>query len=173
VAPLERRLAQAVVLDRAKQAEFAAVGQAVGVSLPDVRTLLDVLRPGRIPSVATLGRWTQAAGVRAGPLPAVLNEWARGRVVQAVPDEMYVRQPVMMAVEPESFCWVSGRLAESLSGDAWAQELGRLPQLGQGTRDAGSCLAKGAAELNRRRQEQGQAPVADQLGHFRAKGTTL
>jgi len=166
VAHLERRLAQAVVLDRDKQAEFAAVGQAVGVSLPDVRTLLDVLRPGRAPSVATLGRWTQAAGVRAGPLLAVLDEWTRGRVVQAVPDEMYVRQPVLMVVEPESLCWVSGRLTESLSGEAWAQELGRLPQLEQVTRDAGSCLGKGLAELNRRRQEQGQAPVADQLDHF-------
>ena len=139
VAHLERRLAQAVVLDRDKQAEFAAVGQAVGVSLPDVRTLLDVLRPGRAPSVATLGRWTQAAGVRAGPLLAVLDEWTRGRVVQAVPDEMYVRQPVLMVVEPESLCWVSGRLTESLSGEAWAQEWGRLPQLEQVTRDAGSC----------------------------------
>jgi hypothetical protein len=59
---LKQRLAQAVVLDDDKQAEFATVSQAIGVSLPDARTLMEVLLPGKIPSVATLGRWTQAAG---------------------------------------------------------------------------------------------------------------
>jgi hypothetical protein len=87
-AALEQRLAQAVVLDPDKQAEFAAVGQAIGVSLPAVRTLLDVLLPGQIPSVATLGRWTQAAGQQAGALLAVFDAWTRPRVRQAVADEI-------------------------------------------------------------------------------------
>jgi hypothetical protein len=73
LAQLEQRLAQAVVLDRDKQAEFACVGQALGVSLPEVRTLLDVLVPGHVPSVAHLGRWTRAAGQRAAALLAVLE----------------------------------------------------------------------------------------------------
>jgi hypothetical protein len=166
VAELEARLAQAVVLDADKQAEFAAVGQAEGVSLPDLRTLLDVLLPGRAPSVATLGRWTQAAGARSAALLAVLDEHAGPRVRQAVIDELYVRQPVLMAVEPESLCWVSGRRVETLSGAAWAQELGRLPRLEQVVRDAGSCLGRGVADLNAQRQGRGQDPVADQLDHF-------
>jgi hypothetical protein len=57
-------------------------------------------------------------------------------------------------------------LTASLSGQAWAQEWGRLPQREQVTRGAGSRSGKGAAELNRPRQEQGQAPVADPLDHF-------
>ena len=41
VAELEARLAGAVVLDRDKQAEVACVGQARGISLPDVHALLE------------------------------------------------------------------------------------------------------------------------------------
>ena len=48
-AELERRLAQAVVLDAQKQAEVACVGQARGVTLRDSRELLEVLLPGRAP----------------------------------------------------------------------------------------------------------------------------
>src|SRR5262249_10637481 len=108
VAELEAQLTQAVVLDRDKQAEFAAVSQAEGVSRPDLPTLLGVLLPGRAPSVAALGRWTQAAAARAAALLAVLDEEARPRVRRAVIDGVYVKQPVLMAVEPESLCWVSG-----------------------------------------------------------------
>jgi hypothetical protein len=155
-----------VVLDADKQAEFASVGQARGISLPDLHALLDVLRPGRAPSVATLGRWTQAAARKAAALLTVLDEQAWPLVRQALADELYVRQPVLMVVEPESLCWLSGRRTETLTGTLWAEELGRLPHLEQVTRDAGSCLGKGVAELNQRRREQGQPPVADQLDHF-------
>jgi hypothetical protein len=163
---LERRLDQAVVLDRDKQAEFACVGQALGVSLPAVRTLLEVLLPGPAPSVATLGRWTQAAGQKAGALLAVLDEYARDQVPQVVVDEIYVSQPVLMVVEPESLCWLRGQRTEPVNGAVWAQELGQFPRLEQVTRDAGSSLSKGMAELNRQRHEQGLSPVADQLDHF-------
>jgi hypothetical protein len=71
-----------------------------------------------------------------------------------------------MGVEPESLCWVSGRLVASVPGDEWPQELGKLPNLQQRTRDAGKGLGKGVAEVNARRAAQGRAPVADQLDHF-------
>src|SRR5437667_343774 len=58
IAELECCLQQAVVLDRAKQSEVASVAQAIGVSLPEVHTLLEVLCPGQIASVARLRRWT-------------------------------------------------------------------------------------------------------------------
>jgi len=163
----QQRLEQAVVLDQEKQAEFASVGQAIGVSLPEANTLLDVLLPGKIPSVATLGRWTQAAGKKAGPLLAVLDEWTRPHVRQALADEIYVSQPVVMLVEPESLCWVSGRRLETpVTGAAWTEEMGRLPALEQVARDGGNCLGRGVADLNRQRREQGLPAVADQLDHF-------
>lgn len=163
---LEKRLAQAVVLDQDRQAQFACVGQAMGVSLPELRTLLEVLLPEQTPSVATLGRWTKEAGEKSAALLEILDDWTGPRVKQAVADEIYVSQPTLMVVEPESLCWVRGRLTEHVDGETWAGELERLPHLQQVTRDAGSGLSKGVAELNRRRQEQGKSAVADQLDHF-------
>jgi hypothetical protein len=165
-AALEQRLRHAVVVDRDKQQEFAGVAQAVGVSLPVCRTLLEVLLGQRAPKVSTLGRWTKAAGVKAGAVLAVLDSFTYGRVEQAVADEIYTKKPVLMVVEPESLCWVSGRLVAGASGDEWSAELGRLPKLHQVTRDAGSGLGKGVAAVNARRAAAGQAAVADQLDHF-------
>ena len=165
-AELDRRLTQAVVLDRDKQQEFASVAQAVGVSLPATRELLAVLLPATAPSVAQLGRWTKAAGERAGELLAVLDECSRAQVQQVAADEIYVNDPVLMVVEPESLCWLSGRLTEQVNGVAWAQEFRQLPALEQVTRDGGSGLRKGVATVNQERQEQGLPPVADQLDHF-------
>jgi hypothetical protein len=166
LAELEARLAQAVVLDRDKQAEVACVAQAMGISLPEVHTLLEVLCPGHSASVATLGRWTKAAGQNASTLLAVLDEYTAAQVRQAAADEIYVTDPVLMVVEPESLCWVSGRLTESLSSKAWAEEFRQLPALEQVTRDGGSALGKGVATVNQERQRHGQSALADQLDHF-------
>jgi hypothetical protein len=167
IAELQQHLERAVVLDQDKQAEFATVGQAIGVSLSDAHTLLDVLCPGKIPSVATLGRWTQAAGQKAASLLAVLDEWTRPCVRQAMADEIYVSQPVLMVVEPETLCWVAGRrLDEPVTGAAWAEEFGRLPALEQVVRDGGNCLGRGLADLNHQRQKKGLPAVGDQLDHF-------
>jgi hypothetical protein len=168
VADLEAQLAQAVVLDQDKQTQVACEGQARGISLPDVYALLDVLRPGQIASVATLGRRTKAAGEQSGVLLAVLDEYARAQVRQAAADEIYVTDPVLMVVEPESLCWVSGRLTASLSGQAWAEEFRRWPALEQVTRDGGQALANGVAAVNEERRQQGQTAVADHLDHFHA-----
>jgi hypothetical protein len=167
-AELERRLSQAVVLDEDKQAEVASVGQARGVTLRDCRALLEVLLPGRALSVAALGRRTQAAGGRAGPLLAVFDELARPRVRDALADEIYVPDPVLMVVEPESLCWLTGRRSPEVSGTAWARELAALPHLEQVTRDGGPALEKGVALVNAQRQARGQQPVVDQGDHFHA-----
>jgi hypothetical protein len=85
VAQLQQRLAKAVVLDEEKQAEFAGVGQSCGVTLTQCHVLLDVLIPGQSLSRASLGRRTQALGQKAGPLLAVLDEYARPRCVRRRP----------------------------------------------------------------------------------------
>jgi hypothetical protein len=59
-------------------------------------------------------------------------------------------------------------LGSEVNGAAWAEELGRLPHLGQLTRDAGTGLAKGVALLNARRHAQGRPPVVDQADHYHA-----
>jgi hypothetical protein len=167
-AELERLLSRAVVLDADKQAEVASVGPARGVTLRDCREMLAVLAPGRVLSVASLGRRTQAAGERAGPLLAVLDEVARPRVREVAADEIFVKDPVLMVVEPESLCGLSGRLSAEVSGAAWERELAALPQLEQVTRDGGTGLEKGVALVNAQRQAQGQEWVVDQGDHFHA-----
>jgi len=166
LAEVEAQLAQAVVLDRDKQVELACVGQAMGISLPEVHTLLDVLRPGDNPNMATLGRWTKAAGEKSTALLAVLDDFTRASVRQAAADEIYVTDPVLMVVEPESLCWVGGRLTETVTGQAWAEQFRQLPVLEQVTRDGGKALAHGVATVQQQRYEQTQPPVADQLDHF-------
>jgi len=93
---LQQRLAMAVVIDEEKQAEFACVGQGCGVTLPQCHTLLQVLLPAKPLSVATLGRRTQAAAEKAGPLLEVFDEQARQLVRDAAADEIYVRDPALM-----------------------------------------------------------------------------
>jgi hypothetical protein len=165
---LQERLRLAVVLDADKQAQFATVGQAGGVSLPMCWELLDVLIPGQQQSVATLGRATQAAGKKAGELLPIVDAWAQERVRELSADEIYVKAPVLMTVEPESLCWLGGRLSAEVSGAAWLKEFRQFPNLEQVMRDGGTGLAKGVALLNVQRRAQDQAAVVDQGDHFHA-----
>ncbi len=168
LAALEQRLKQAVVLDKDKQEEFACAAQAQGVSLPVCRNLLEVLNPGQVASVAQLGRATQAAGTKAGRLLAVLDEVAQPLVRDVAADEIYVPKPVLMVVEQESLCWLSGQLSPQASGEAWAEQFQKFPNLQQVARDGGNGLKKGVAAVNAQRPAQGRPAVLDQGDHFHA-----
>jgi hypothetical protein len=75
VQAFQERLKRAVEITPDTQHEFAAVAQAVGISLTAARRLLWVVRKsGSTPSVATLGRVTPEAGKRAGGLLEILDE---------------------------------------------------------------------------------------------------
>lgn len=167
-AELEKRLARAVVIDKEMQAKLACVGQARGVTLRDCRGLLEVLIPGKVRSVASLGRASQAAGKKAGAALAFLDELARQKVREVAADEIYVKDPVLMAVEPESLCWLSGQLSDKVDGKAWCRQFGQLPNLEQVIRDGGKGLANGVALVNAQRQQEGKAAVVDQGDHFHA-----
>ena len=103
--------------------------------------------------MATLGRWTKEAGAKAAALLSVLDALAQTRVRQAAADEIYVKAPVLMVVEPESLCWVTGQLSATANGEAWTRQLsavgivgaggaGRRPRLAQGG-STGRCGASG------------------------------
>lgn len=168
VTALTARLARAVVLDADKQQQLACVGQARGVTLRDCRELLEVLIPGQALSVAALGRHTRAAGKKAGALLAVLDDLARQKTRETAADEIYVKDPVLMIVEPESLCWLTGRLSAEVSGEVWARELATWPNLEEVVRDGGMGLAKGVALVNEQRQDQGKSLLTDQGDHFHA-----
>jgi hypothetical protein len=158
---------QAVVCTADLLAQFVSTAQAEGVSLPVARRLLAVLLNQDGPSVATLGRFSHQAALGAGPLLKVLDEHARARVRQACADEIFFGQkPVLMVVEPQSYCWLSGRLSPSRDGEQWAQELKLLPQLEHLVRDGGTGLQNGTARVNQERRQQQQKPITEQLDHF-------
>jgi hypothetical protein len=66
-----------------------------------------------------------------------------------------------MVVEPESLCWMTGRIAEARDGLTWAGEFARLPALRAVVRDDGTGLGKGARLDNARRRLAG-LPEFDQ-----------
>jgi len=170
VAELEQRLRVAVVIDEEKQAELACVGQGCGVTLPQCHTLLGVLITKPL-SVPTLGRRTQARGNKSAELLEVFDEYARQQVREGAGDEIYVPAPVLMVVEQESLCWISGRLSEDVSGVAWSREFAQLPNLEQMAVDGGTALAKGLDLVNEQRQQQEKKPVVLQGDHFHALWT--
>jgi hypothetical protein len=167
LAQLQAEPRQTAVFTADRQAEFASTAQAEGVSLPVARRLLAVFLRDDAPSVATLGRLSRQAALRAGPLLKALDEYARPLVGQAAADEIFFGQkPVLMIVEPQSQCWLCGRLAPSRDGEQWAKEFQQLPALEHLVRDGGKGLENGLARVNRQRRLDERAPVSDQLDHF-------
>jgi hypothetical protein len=163
----DKRVPLTVTIDPDKQAEFVCVGQANGVSLPVAQSLLEVLLRKETPSVAKLGRFTLAAGQKAKETLAVLDELSRPLARQGVLDEIFTgKQPVLMAVEPDSLCWLNGRLAPSREGEEWLKDLRPLSNLEQATSDLGSGLQNGLKKLNAERVAAGQKEVASQVDHF-------
>jgi len=161
------QLSKAVVLDPGKQAQFASTAQAEGVSLPVARVLLAVFLGDKTPSVAGLGRQSRQAALRAGPLLEVFDEHARPRARQGAADEIFFGQkPVLMTVEPESQCWLGGRLSPSRDGEQWAKELEQLPALEHLVRDGAKGIQNGLARVNAKRRERQQKPITDQEDHF-------
>jgi hypothetical protein len=71
-----------------------------------------------------------------------------------------------MVVEPESQCWLSGRISPSRDGEQWAKELEKLPNLEHLVRDGAKGIENGTARVNAKRQECQQGPIAEQLDHF-------
>jgi hypothetical protein len=167
LAVAEARQPLTVTIDADKQAEFASVGEASGVSLPIARRLLEVFLRNATPSVAQLGRYTRAAGLRASALLPVLDEHSRPLTRHAAADELFAgRQPILMVVAQDSLCWLSGRLAPSRDGEQWAQEFRTLPNLELVTKDGGTGMIKGLEIVRAERQACVQpAPAVQTLNH--------
>jgi hypothetical protein len=65
-----------------------------------------------------------------------------------------------MVVEPESLCWMTGRLVKARDGVTWAEEFARFPSLKSVLRDDGTGLGKGV-KLERARRLAAGLPVLD------------
>ena len=71
-----------------------------------------------------------------------------------------------MVVEPESLCWLTGRMVKARDGVTWAQEFARFPALKAVVRDDGSGLGKGLKLERARRLTAGQSDIDDTLDIF-------
>lgn len=65
-----------------------------------------------------------------------------------------------MVVEPESLCWMTGRMVKARDGVTWAEEFARLPALEVVIRDDGTGLGKGV-KLERARRRDANLPDLD------------
>jgi hypothetical protein len=71
-----------------------------------------------------------------------------------------------MVVEPESLCWLTGRMVAARDGVTWAEEFARLPALEAVVRDDGSGLGKGVKLERGRRRDAGLPDLDDSLDVF-------
>src|SRR5258708_4806132 len=71
-----------------------------------------------------------------------------------------------MVVEPESLCWITGRLVKARDGVTWAEEFARFPALAAVVRDDGTGLGKGVRLEQARRLAAGLAGLDDTLDIF-------
>lgn len=100
----------------------------------------------------------------------MLDEFTRPLVIEGTFDEIFVGQkPILMGVEPNSFCWVVGDLAENRDGLSWARHFDGFEQLEHAVTDAGSGLLKGLALSNERRQQADREPIEHTLDVFHTK----
>ena len=71
-----------------------------------------------------------------------------------------------MVVEPESLCWLTGRMVKARDGATWAEEFARFPALEAVVRDDGSGLGKGVKLERARRRAAGLPDLDDSLDVF-------
>ena len=71
-----------------------------------------------------------------------------------------------MVVEPESLCWLTGRMVAARDGVTWAEEFARFPALAAVVRDDGTGLGKGVKLDRARRRAAGWPEFDDTLDVF-------
>jgi hypothetical protein len=71
-----------------------------------------------------------------------------------------------MVVEPESLCWMTGRMVKARDGLTWAEEFARFPALTAVVRDDGTGLGKGVRLEQARRRAAGRPEFDDTLDIF-------
>jgi hypothetical protein len=71
-----------------------------------------------------------------------------------------------MVVEPETLCWLTGRMVKARDGVTWAEEFARYPALRAVVRDDGTGLGKGVKLERARRRGAGLPDLDDSLDVF-------
>jgi hypothetical protein len=154
-------LEHTVEFPKAKQRHFATVAAAMGLSSRQVAALLALLLPAaRGPSHATVRRWIHQEAVKAGGLLERLDRACKTLVTVACLDEIFFRrQPVLVAVEPQSMAWILGQRTRDRSGPTWAAAWQDWSALEAVVADGGTGLHAGLALIQHQRHEAHQAAL--------------
>jgi hypothetical protein len=153
-------LEEAESLSKALQQTFAVTASAMGLSLAQIIRLLAIVVPKRcVPSRAIVGRWGEQSSGRAGRILAVLDRacqaWGLPLCLDAI---FFHREPVLVAVEPDSLAWVAGQRGPDRTGQSWCRVLQQWPGLARVVSDAGPGLARGVKRLNEARAAAATEP---------------
>lgn len=156
-AAAQQSAADSIPFGRGQRLRLATLSWAMGLSLYQIEDLFCVLLGDKalVPDHASLGRWLLAQARQATQVLRVLDQHSTPRVRHLCLDEIFFRrQPVLMAVEPQSMAWLLGQRAEDRSGDTWLAALQPFDHLEFVQSDQGSGLQKGLRLLAEQRQQE-------------------
>src|SRR5262249_4004588 len=160
-----------VEFPKAQQRPFATRAAAMGLSSRQITCLLAIILPVALcPAPATVRRWVHQEALKAGRLLKRLDGLCKARVMVACLDEIFFRrQPVLVAVEPQSMAWILGRRAGDRSGPTWAAALEGWPALRAVVADGGTGSHAGLALTQQQRRAACQAPLEVGLDVFHTR----
>jgi hypothetical protein len=158
-AALWQAWSEAESLSEAKQRDFAGSGCAMGLRLrQSVTVLAIVLPPGIVPSRAMGGRWVQEVAAQAGRLLVVLDLACQARVRGRCLDAIFLhREPVLMAIEPNSMVWMAGQRGPDRRGERWYEVITKWPCLEHVIAAGGQGLERGVKRAHAARCAQDEA----------------
>jgi hypothetical protein len=163
-------LDEAIEFPRERQERFAATAAALGLSVSQVRDLLQIVLGQRCPGRSTLGEWINRWARRAGDVLRLVDQSCHRLVRQLCVDEIFCRRtPVLMAVEPVSMTWLAGQRGPDRKGATWYTVLAAWLALEYVVADGGSGIRAGVEQLQRERRERGEPPLEMNLDVFHIK----
>jgi hypothetical protein len=140
----------------------------MGLSSRQIACLLAIILPVALgPAPATVRRWVHQEALKAGRLLRRLDGVCKTLVRVACLDEIFFRrQPVLVAVEPQSMAWILGRRACDRSGPTGAAALEGWSALRAVVADGGTGLHAGLAMIRQKRHAARQTPLEVGLDVF-------
>jgi hypothetical protein len=116
---------------------------------------------GAVPNRATVGRWvaqaSRPAGGRLAGRAPLGQRWGVGRCVEEI---VCQREPLLMAVEPQSMAWGAGPRGPDRAGERGSARVPTWPCVERVVADAGQGMERGVKLANEARADAAQEPTA-------------